>query len=64
MKVDHHPQTADFYVATLEDPKAAAPGFHISWGSRIGWYEPKDDLARHEQIKADTRGLDGAEPPD
>jgi hypothetical protein len=57
MKVDHQPETVDFSVATLDDPEAIAPGFHIFWGSRIGWFEPKDDLRRHRKFRPDTTGL-------
>ena len=63
MKVDHQPETVDFSVATLDDPDAVAPGFHIFWGSRVGWFDPGDDLPKHEKFRPDTRGLDGTEPP-
>ena len=63
MKVDHQPETVDFSVVTLDDPDAVAPGFHIFWGSRVGWFDPGDDLPRHEKFRPDTRGLDGTEPP-
>ena len=36
MKVDHQPETVDFSVATLDEPSAVAPGFHIFWGSKVG----------------------------
>ena len=58
MKVDHQPETVDFSVATLDDPDAVAPGFHIFWGSKIAWFEPRDDLPRHEgsgRIRAGSR---------
>jgi hypothetical protein len=64
MKVDHQPETVDFSVATLDDPGVIAPGFHIFWGSRIGWFEPGDALPRHEKFRPDTRGLEGTEPPE
>jgi hypothetical protein len=64
MKVDHQPETVDFSVATLDDPGAVAPGFHIFWGSRIGWFEPGDELPRHGKFRPDTRGLEGTEPPE
>ena len=64
MKVDHQPETVDFSVATLDDPEAIAPGFHIFWGSRIGWFHPGDDLPRHDKFRADTRGLKRTEPPE
>ena len=63
MKVDHQPETVDFSVVTLDNPDAVAPGFHIFWGSRIGWFDPGDDLPRHDKFRPDTRGLDGIEPP-
>lgn len=64
VKVDHQPETIDFSVATLDEPEAIAPGFHIFWGSKIGWFEPRDDLPRHEKFRPQTRGLEGTEPPD
>jgi hypothetical protein len=64
MQVDHQPATVDFSVATLDAPDRVAPGFHIFWGSRIGWFEPGDELPRHEKFRPDTRGLEGTEPPD
>jgi hypothetical protein len=63
MKVDHQPETVDFSVATLDEPERAVPGFHIFWSSRVGWFEPKDELPRHERFRPDTRGLEGTEPP-
>ena len=63
MKVDHQPETIDFSIATLDDPDAVAPGFHIFWGSRIAWFEPGDGLPRHDKFRDNTRGLDGTELP-
>ena len=63
MEVDHQPETVDFSVATLDEPDRVEPGFHIFRASRIGWFEPKDDLPRHERFRPDTRGLEGTEPP-
>ena len=63
MEVDHQPETVDFSVATLDEPERIAPGFHIFWGSRIGWFEPRDALPRHDKFRPDTRGLEGTEPP-
>lgn len=61
MKVDHQPETVDFSVATLDAPDAVAPGFHIFWGSKVGWFEPGDALPRHERFRPETRGLEGTE---
>ena len=63
MRVDHQPETVDFSVATLDNPDAVAPGFHIFWGSKVAWFDPRDDLPRHDRFRADTRGLQGTEPP-
>ena len=64
MRVDHQPATADFSIATLDDPAALPPGFHIFWASRIPWFEPKDALPRHDQFRPGTVGLEGTDPPD
>src|SRR5579884_312879 len=61
MKVDHQPETVDFSVATLDDPTAVSPGFHIFWNSRIPWAETVDALPRHDKFRPDTRGLTGTD---
>ena len=63
IRVDFQPETVDFPVATLDSPDAVAPGFHLFWTSRIDWFDPGDDLPRHERFRPDTRGLKGTEPP-
>ncbi len=63
MRVDHQPATVDFTVATLDEPDAVAPGFHIFHASRIAWFETADDLPRHDKFRPGTRGLEGMEPP-
>jgi hypothetical protein len=62
MRVDHQPETVDFSIATLDDPDAVPPAFHIFHASRIAWFETADDLPRHERFRPDTRGLAGIEP--
>jgi hypothetical protein len=64
VQVDHQPETVDFSIVTLDDPNAVAPEFHIFWGSKVGWFNPGDDLPKHDRFRPDTRGLDGTEPPD
>jgi len=64
MKVDHQPETVDFSVPTLDEPGAIAPGFHIFRASRVPWFDPGDDLPRHERFRPGTRGLAGTEPPE
>ena len=63
MQVDHQPETVDFSVATLDEPDAVTPGFHIFWSSKVGWFDPGDNLPRHHKFRPDTRGLEGPEPP-
>jgi len=63
IQVDYQPETIDFPVATLDDPDAVAPDFHIFRSSRIAWFETADDLPRHERFRPHTRGLEGTEPP-
>ena len=63
MKVDHQPETVDFSVATLDEPDRVLPGFHIFYASRIAWFDPGDDLPRHDKFRPDTRGLKGTDPP-
>jgi hypothetical protein len=55
MRVDHQPETVDFSLATLDDPEAVTPGYHIFYGSRIAWAEAGDDLPRHDRFRPNTR---------
>ncbi len=64
VEVDHQPDTTDFSVVTLDDPSAIAPEFHIFWGSKVPWFNPGDDLPKHDRFRPDTPGLKGTEPPD
>ena len=64
VEVDHQPETVDFPVVTLDKPESTLPQFHIFWGSRVGWFDPGDQLPRHQQFRPGTRGLEGTEPPD
>ena len=64
VRVDHQPDTVDFPVVTLDEPDSVPPGFHIFWSSRIAWFNPGDDLPRHEEFRPGTRGLEGTRPPD
>jgi len=61
--VDFQPGEIDIAAATLDDPEAVTPGFHIFYGSRIGWAPAGDDLPRHEKFRPDTRGLAGSDDP-
>ena len=63
MQVDHQPETVDFSVATLDDPGAVTPAFHLFWSSKVAWFDPRDDLPHYEKFRPDTRGLEGTKPP-
>ena len=56
MRVDYEPETIDFSVATLDDPAAVAPEFHIFWASRIAWAEPADTLPRYARSRPGQGG--------
>jgi hypothetical protein len=60
----HQPETLDFSAVTLDDPNAVPPEYHIFWASKIDWFNPADDLSRHERFRPNTVGLNGTEPPD
>ena len=62
MRVDYQPETADFTVATLDDPARVTPGFHIFWASRVPWFPVDDSLPKFDRFRPDTRGLEGTEP--
>jgi hypothetical protein len=64
VRVDHQPETVDFSVVTLDDPKVVTPEFHIFWRSKIPWFHPGDDLPRHEKFRPGTNGLAGTDPSD
>jgi len=50
------PDAIEFSIATLDEPDAVRPGFHIFYESRIGWAEAGDDLPRYARFRR------GAEP--
>jgi hypothetical protein len=60
---DIQPETFDFSVGTLDDPGAVSPEFHIFWASKVAWFDPGDDLPKHDRFRPNTVGLDGTEPP-
>ena len=55
MKVDHQPETVDFSVATLDDPNAIAPGFHIFWGSKVPLVRARATTCRGTTSSGRTR---------
>jgi len=57
MRVDHQPDTIDFTIASLDSPERVPPDFHIFFGSRIPWFDTRDNCPRHADFRPDTRGL-------
>ncbi len=51
MAADVAPETIDFSIATLDDPDAVQPGFHIFYASKIAWFETADDLPKYEAAR-------------
>lgn len=50
------PETIEVSLATLDEPDAVKPEFHIFYESRIGWADAADDLPRYARFRK------GAEP--
>jgi hypothetical protein len=51
MRVDHQPDDIDFTVATLDEPDAVHPIFHIWHASHIPWFETGDNLPRYAESR-------------
>lgn len=64
IRVEFQPDTIDFTIATLDEPDAVPPGFHIFRASKVAWFDTADNLPRHDRFRPDTRGLEGTEPPE
>jgi hypothetical protein len=45
----------DLNVASLDEPAALPPEYHIWTGSRIPWFDLADDLPRHADAGPDRR---------
>jgi hypothetical protein len=46
---DRFPDEIHFYAASLDDPTAVIPQFHVYWSERLPWIELADSLPRHER---------------
>lgn len=64
VRVDHQPDTVDFPIVSLDQSDRVRPEFHIFWGSKVAWFNPGDDLPKHDKFRPNTRGLEGTNPPD
>ncbi|HEY0271285.1 MAG TPA: GFA family protein [Sphingomonas sp.] len=53
--VDYEPNEIDVAAATLDDPEAVTPGFHIFYDKRIGWAPAGDGLPRHDGFGVGAR---------
>ncbi|MBV9842519.1 MAG: GFA family protein [Sphingomonadaceae bacterium] len=53
IQVVHQPGRIDVTIASLDDPAAVPPGFHIWMASAIPWAEPGDDLPRFDDAGRD-----------
>ena len=49
----HEPRTVDVTIATLEDPSAVVPEYHIWRASRLHWFELDDTLPRYDDAGPD-----------
>lgn len=46
-QADHYPGEIHLYAATLADPTAFAPQFHVHHDSRLPWLHLNDDLPKY-----------------
>lgn len=52
-RLDHQPQEIDITVATLDDPEALPPEFHIFTQSEVSWARHADGLSRYARTPRD-----------
>jgi len=43
---DRYPDEIHLYVASLDDPDAVPPQFHVHTGEQLSWFEVHDQLPR------------------
>ena len=55
--VDYQKDEIDIACASLDDPEAVAPEFHIFTDQKIGWVKLADGLPTYEGFGVDARGL-------
>ena len=60
IEVDFQPGEIGFTAASLDDPEAVRPAFHIFCGEELSWAAIEDGLPRHAKYRPETLGL----PPD
>ena len=47
-EADHYPGGMHLYAATLDDPAAFEPTFHVNWQSKLPWLPMEDDLLKYD----------------
>ena len=47
-EADHYAGGMHLYAASLEDPTAFAPTFHVNYQSKLPWLDMNDDLPKYE----------------
>jgi len=57
IEVAFQPDEIDVACASLDDPEAAPPAFHIFCKDAIGWAPIDDALPRFDEFRPNTRGL-------
>jgi hypothetical protein len=55
--VDYQKDEIDVACASLDDPEAVTPEFHIFHDQKIGWVKLADGLPTHDGFGVDARGL-------
>ena len=47
-EADHYAGMMHVYAASLENPEAFNPTFHVNYESKLPWLKLDDDLAKHD----------------
>ena len=62
-EADHYPGGMHLYTATLDDPGACPPTFHVNHESILPWLNLVDDLPKHHgTLLGTTENPDGYAP--
>ena len=61
--VDYQKDEIDVACASLDDPEAVTPEFHIFVDQKIGWMTLADGLPAYEGFGVDGRGLEPGDRP-
>lgn len=62
--VDYQKDEIDVACASLDDPEAVTPEFHIFINQKIGWVKHADGLPAYEGFGIDARGLEPGTRPE